>query len=51
MARITVDELAAYGKAGAVAQEALSAIRTVLANNAIGFVIKRLVSLMRPPRA
>ncbi len=31
----------AYAKAGSVAQEALSALRTVLANNAIRFVIER----------
>lgn len=45
MARITVDEFAAYARAGAVAQEALSAIRTVLANNAVGYIINRLVSV------
>ncbi len=41
MTHTTTSELRAYAKAGSIAQEALSALRTVLANNAIGFVVKR----------
>ncbi|CAF3508770.1 unnamed protein product, partial [Adineta steineri] len=39
--RISVDEMRTYAKAGSVAQEGLSALRTILANNAVGFIIKR----------
>jgi hypothetical protein len=41
LARISVHEIRAYAKAGGIAQEALSALRTVLANNSIGFILKR----------
>jgi hypothetical protein len=41
MGRITIQEMRAYSKAGGVAQQALGALRTVLANNAIGYILQR----------
>ncbi len=41
MGRVTIQEMRAYVKAGSVAQQALGALRTVLANNAIGYILQR----------
>jgi hypothetical protein len=41
MSGTTTQETRAYEKAGSVAQQALAALRTVLANNAVGYILQR----------
>ncbi|CAF1489829.1 unnamed protein product [Adineta ricciae] len=38
---VSIEEMRAYATAGSVAQEGLGALRTVLANNAVGLIINR----------